>query len=76
MTRYWVIGGEYTGTDFSTIVGGSREELIGPYDAYRDAYEEWQRRSWALVDNCHVRYRIVTDDSNWTPPRPESDAAR
>ena len=65
--RYWVVGGEYTSTDFATIVGDGREEFVGPYDIYADAYDEWQRRSWARVDNCHVRYRIVTDDTDWHP---------
>lgn len=68
MSHYWVVGGEYTSTAFERIVGNGREEHVGPFASYEDAYQEWQRRSWAGVDNCHVRYRIVEDDSGWPPP--------
>lgn len=74
MTRYWVVGGEYTSTKFETIAGGGREELIGPFASYKDARREWGRRAWATVDDCHVRYRIVEDESDWQPTglaRPE-----
>ncbi len=67
MTRFWVVGGIYTDTDFRTVAGDSREELIGPFDAYDDAVREWRRRAWATVDNCHARYRIVPDESDWHP---------
>jgi Domain of unknown function (DUF4170) len=56
---YWVVGGEYTGTDFRILAPGARLERHGPYTNRRDAYEVWQDLSWRQVDNCHVRYRIV-----------------
>ena len=65
--RYWVVGGEYKSTAFDEIAGGGAEEFIGPFAAYDDAFEEWQRRSWQNVDNCHARYRIVEDESDWRP---------
>lgn len=68
MTRYWVVGGRYTSTTFERIADGGREEHIGPFDTYDEALKEWGRRSWASVDDCHARYRIVADESGWRPP--------
>ena len=57
--RYWVVGGVYTGTDFSELAGPEkREERIGPFDRYQDAFNEWARLAWRNVDDCHSRYRI------------------
>jgi len=56
--RYWVVGGEYTGTDFTTIRDGRPEERHGPFDALEAARAEWAARSMAQVDNALVRYRI------------------
>jgi hypothetical protein len=56
---FWVVGGRYTDTTFSKIEGGGSEEMIGPFDSFEDARKEWQRKSWAQVDQCNVRYRIV-----------------
>jgi len=67
MTRYWVVGGEYASTDFSKPAPGRAEELVGPFATYQAAHDEWQRRSWANVDNCHARYRIVEDETDWHP---------
>ncbi len=58
MTRYWVVGGEYADTSFTTIVGGGAEQRIGPFPSHDAAKAEWQRLAWATVDNAHVRYRI------------------
>ena len=65
--RYWVVGGEYTGTDFKEIAGGGEEDWLGPYATMDEAVAEWQRESWLHVDNCNVRYRIV---EALTPPKP------
>jgi len=65
--RYWVVGGEYASTDFKEIAAGRAEELVGPFATYEAAYEEWQRRAWQYVDNCHVRYRIIGDKTDWHP---------
>ncbi|MFY8107171.1 MAG: DUF4170 domain-containing protein, partial [Elstera sp.] len=29
-SRYWVVGGHYTDTAFTTVVAGTEEEHIGP----------------------------------------------
>ena len=61
MARHWVVGGEYASTDFGEIEGGGAEERIGPFDSYKEAYKVWASRSWAEVDNAHVRFRIVEE---------------
>lgn len=61
MSRYWVIGGEYTDTSFTKPVGG-REERIGPFATYEDAKATWQERAWATVDSAHHRYRIEEEN--------------
>ncbi len=63
MSKYWVVGGEYTSTAFDKIVPGKSEERYGPYDSLRDARAQWQLLSWQKVDNCNVRYRIVEDQA-------------
>ena len=61
MTAYWVVGGEYADTRFTRLAPGKALEKYGPFDNYRDAMTEWQRRAWATVDHCQVRYTIVED---------------
>ena len=57
--KYWVVGGEYADTGFHDIAGGGAETWAGPFDSLKDAEAEWSRLSWAHVDNCNARYRIV-----------------
>lgn len=61
MNRFWVVGGRYRDTRFSTLAEGAREERYGPFPRYEDAKTEWQNRSWSQVDDCLVRYRIVEE---------------
>ena len=56
--KYWVVGGEYTDTDFTTIRDGQGEERHGPFDSLEAARKEWAGLSMAKVDNAMVRYRI------------------
>ncbi len=73
MTKYFVVGGEYTDTDFKTLSGDGAEERFGPFDDFADAHEEWQNRAWLTVDNCYARYHIV-DESGTPALRKEIDA--
>jgi hypothetical protein len=41
-TRYWVIGGEYEGPDFSALVPGT-EKMAGPFECEKKARTEWTR---------------------------------
>lgn len=61
--HYWVIGGEYTDTDFRTVVGGGEPERHGPYATYDAARECWASLSWQHIDDAHVRYTIEEEDA-------------
>jgi hypothetical protein len=54
---YFVEGGIYTGTDFTTLEPGT-EERYGPFDNHDDAVSEWNGRTWAKVDICCHRLTI------------------
>jgi hypothetical protein len=56
--EYWVVGGEYTDTDFRTMLDGKSEERHGPFDDLEAARAEWAGLSMAHVDNALCRYRI------------------
>ena len=56
---YWVIGGEYTDLTFTKLAPGAREERHGPFAAYKEAYEVWQSRARATIDDAMVRFRII-----------------
>lgn len=58
MEKYWVLGGEYTDTSFTAIVGGEAEQKFGPFESYDKAKAIWAGLSMANVDNAHVRFRI------------------
>ena len=68
MAQFWVVGGEYTSTFFAHLVAHQDEEWIGPFANYEHAKEEWAKRSWQEVDDCHTRYRIERIDPDVPPP--------
>jgi hypothetical protein len=55
---YWVVGGEYADTSFSSPAPGTTEQRHGPFATYEEAKAEWLRRAWATVDDAHTRFRI------------------
>ena len=59
MAHYWVVGGEYTDTQFATIAPGRTLEQLGPFATYKEAHQVWSSRAWATVDNCNARFRVV-----------------
>jgi hypothetical protein len=61
MHRFWVVGGLYRDTRLREFAAGRREERYGPFRDRAAARTAWGRLSWAQVDDCHVRYRIVED---------------
>ena len=61
MPEYWVIGGEYTDTNFEQFADGKGEERYGPYADYQAALKEWNSRSFSQVDDCYVRYRVTVE---------------
>ena len=55
--NFFVLGGEYSDTSFSTIADGKAEERHGPY-SYAEARDIWRALTGKTVDNCLIRYRI------------------
>lgn len=64
MAEFWVVGGEYTDTDFKTLAKDAGLEEYGPFHTYEAARKEWQARNMARIDNAMVRYRIVESESS------------
>ena len=67
MARFWVCGGEYADTTFTTLAGGAEELRLGPFESYARARAEWRARAMATADNAHVRFRIEKEggESYW-----------
>jgi|GEM_PF-619689 hypothetical protein len=61
MTEYWVVGGEYTDTSFTTLRSGAKLECYGPFMSYEAARKEWLARTMQTIDNALIRYRIVSE---------------
>ena len=64
MARYWVVGGEYADVKFDRLASGAREERHGPFASYAEAYQVWQARARATVDDALIRFRIIEDAGN------------
>ena len=62
MTKYYVIGGEYEDTTFTQPK--SPLEEFGPFDSIEEARNIWKDKSMANIDDCLVRYLIVTEDDS------------
>jgi len=58
MSEFWIIGGEYTDTTFSTLVNGA-EQKFGPFESYEAAEAAWAGKAWETVDSCNTRFKIV-----------------
>jgi len=54
---YYVVGGEYADTTFTTLAPGKVEESFGPF-AEREAHECWRALTSKTVDHAMVRYFI------------------
>jgi hypothetical protein len=55
--KFYVVGGEYSDTSFTTIASGREEQRFGPYGE-REARDIWRGLTGQTVDNALVRYRI------------------
>jgi hypothetical protein len=64
MAEYWVVGGEYTDTDFKALAADAALEEYGPFHTYEAARKEWHARNMARIDNAMVRYQIVETESS------------
>ena len=43
-TEFWVVGGRYRDTSFTTMEEGGTE-AYGPFGRYEDAFRSWSERS-------------------------------
>lgn len=55
---YYVIGGEYSDTTFTTVLKGT-EEKHGPFDTYEEAVRKWRERTGWTIDNCMMKFNVV-----------------
>jgi hypothetical protein len=55
--KFYVLGGEYADTSFTTIASGHSEERHGPYSE-KEARDVWRALTGKTVDNALIRYRI------------------
>lgn len=58
---YWVVGGEYKDTSFTTLLEGAELETYGPFEKW-EALGFWRGITSQHVDNAMVRYDIR---ENW-----------
>lgn len=59
--RFWVVGGTYTDTSFTTLEGGKAETRLGPFDDYDQARAVWRAKAMESVDDAHARFSIETE---------------
>jgi hypothetical protein len=65
--RYWVVGGQYADTNFTTLAEGAEETRLGPFDDYDQARAVWRAKAMETVDDAHARYSIEKEshDEFW-----------
>jgi len=56
--QYWVRGGVYTGTDFTTLAPGQKHIDLGPFDTYEEALAVWRGKSMEHIDDAYARFYI------------------
>jgi len=56
--QYWVVGGQYTETDFKTIRDGGTEQRVGPFNDLEEARAIWKAKSMENIDDAYCRFRI------------------
>ncbi len=58
-TRYWVVGGRYTDTSFTRMVGHAR--FSGPFMNYAEARTAWQRMMQDAGGDAGIRFTIAEE---------------
>lgn len=57
-SRFWVVGGEYTSTDFETLIQGT-ERVVGPFETRNEAERTWRTLSEDHRPQAQVRFTIA-----------------
>ena len=63
MKRFWVLGGEYTDTSFSHLMGDGAPERYGPFDRYAEARAVWRAKAMETADASLYRFSIEEEDA-------------
>jgi len=58
--KYWIVGGEYTNTDFSELINGTAR-VKGPYLDRDAAVRAWQRLTSETRHQCLSRFTIAEE---------------
>ena len=58
--RYWVVGGEYSATDFKTLKNGA-PEVVGPFENRDEAKAAWRRLAEETRSCATARYAIASE---------------
>ena len=61
-SRYWVVGGEFTSTDFQTLIDGT-QRVVGPFESRSDAERTWRHLSENHRPQAQVRFTIAQEPS-------------
>ena len=59
--KYWVIGGEYTDTNFRNLAEGTSTQIYGPYHHFTAARAVWQRMADDTRSVCNYRFTIAEE---------------
>jgi hypothetical protein len=66
--QFYVVGGEYADTNFSTPAAGSKLESHGPFYSEAEAQAFWRDITGKSVDNAMVRYfikSVIQEENNY-----------
>jgi hypothetical protein len=58
--KYWIVGGEYTNTEFSELVNGTAR-VKGPFLDRDAAVQAWRRLISETRHQCLARYTIAEE---------------
>ena len=61
--RYWVVGGEYSNTSFTTLKSG-HPDVAGPFDTREEARAAWKRLSEKTRSCATAKYAITAETLN------------
>ena len=59
-SRYWVVGGKYTDSDFSELVSGS-ERVMGPYPDRDAALVAWRLVAEETRSDFYARFTVAEE---------------
>lgn len=59
--RYWVVGGDYACTGFSSLKDGHAAQAIGPFEDRAKAEQAWREVSRDTRSKATARYAITAE---------------